>query len=145
MHHADRIVERVVVDDQPRMPGALEGAHQLAERDVLLHGDDVGARYHHVADPRFVEPQDIFQHPAFFRREAGFAGRHGVEHILQVGADRARLPAKQHAQHAREEAFAVAVRLHDGHRQMAWLEGTGGTWRVAVRHRGQALPGSCAR
>ena len=35
--HADRIVERVVVDDEPRMPGLLEHLHQFAERDVLLH------------------------------------------------------------------------------------------------------------
>ena len=32
--HADRIVERVVVDDEPRMGGVLEHLDEIAERDV---------------------------------------------------------------------------------------------------------------
>ena len=98
VHHADRIVERVVIDDEARMAGALEHAHQFAERDVLLHVDDVGARHHDVADAALAQAEDVLEHPAFFRREAGFARRHGVEHVLEVGADRARLPAEQRAQ-----------------------------------------------
>ena len=49
--HAARIVERVVVDGQARMAGALEHLEQFAERDVLLDRDDVGARHHDVVDP----------------------------------------------------------------------------------------------
>ncbi len=43
--------------------------------DVLLHRDDVGARHHDVADSALAQTQDVLEHPAFFRREAGFAGR----------------------------------------------------------------------
>ena len=37
------------------MGGALEHLQQLAERDVLLHGDDVGARHHDVVDPALAQ------------------------------------------------------------------------------------------
>jgi hypothetical protein len=36
------------------MAGALEHSHQFADPDVLLHGDDIGARHHDVADPAFA-------------------------------------------------------------------------------------------
>src|SRR5665811_637159 len=65
------------------MRGALERADQFADFDVLLHGDDVGAGDHDVADTALAQPQDVLEHPAFFRREAGFAGRHGVSTSLR--------------------------------------------------------------
>ena len=55
MNHADRVVERVVIDDEPRMAGILEHLQELAERNVLLHGDDVGARHHDVLDPPLAQ------------------------------------------------------------------------------------------
>ena len=64
--HAARIVERVVVDDEARMRGALENLDQFTERNVLLHGDDVGARHHHAFDPRLAQAQDILEHGRFF-------------------------------------------------------------------------------
>ena len=108
VHHADRIVERVVVDDEPRMAGALEHLHQFAERDVLLHRDDVGARHHDVVDPALAQRQDVLEHGALFRREAGFAGARRFEHDFEVGAGRTALPAEQRARQAREEAIALA-------------------------------------
>ena len=117
VHHADRIVERVVIDHQARMAGALEHAQQFAERDVLLHVDDVRARDHDVADAALAQAQDILEHAAFVRREAEFAGRHQVEHVLEVGADRALLPAEQRTQRAHEPvvaAFARAARTGTG-------------------------------
>ena len=95
MNHADRIVERVVIGDQPRMAGILEHFHKFAERDVLLHGDDVGARHHDVVDAPFAQPKNILEHGAFFRREAGFARRAFFEHFLQIGADRTGPPAER--------------------------------------------------
>ncbi len=103
----DRIVERVVEHDQARMPGILEHLHQLAERDVLLNRDDVGARHHHVVDPPFAQPKNILEHGAFFRREAEIAGRAVLQNFLEVGACRARAPAENGAQPFREEAVAA--------------------------------------
>ena len=42
MHHPDRIIEGVVVDDEARMGGVLEDLEKVAEGDILLHRDDVG-------------------------------------------------------------------------------------------------------
>ena len=65
------------------MAGLLEHLHQFAERDVLLHRDDVGARHHDVLDPRARAGQDVREHRALFRREAGFAGDRRLEHDLR--------------------------------------------------------------
>ena len=58
VHHAHRIIERVVIDHEPRMGGAFEHAHQFTELDVLLHRDDVRARNHHVADPALAKRRE---------------------------------------------------------------------------------------
>ena len=71
MHHAGRVIERLVVDDEARMRGGLEHLDELAERDVLLHRDDVGARHHDVLDPPLAQAQDVFEHRALVGREAG--------------------------------------------------------------------------
>ena len=102
--HAGRIVERVVVDDEPRMAGALEHFDQFAERDVLLHGDDVGARHHDALDPAFAQAEDILQHGGFFGRKARLRLL-GGEHEFEIGARRRCLPAEQDAHDAREPAF----------------------------------------
>ena len=78
VHHAGRIVERLPVDDEARMRRGLEHLDEIAERDVLLHRDYVGARHHHVGDPPLAQAQDVLEHRAFFRREAGVAGRAGL-------------------------------------------------------------------
>src|ERR1017187_641721 len=106
------------------MRGALERADEFADFDVLLHGDDVGAGDHNVADAALAQPQDVLEHPAFFRRKAGFAGRHGVEHVLEIGA-RVWLPAEQRAKHARHPAFAAFASWLHRYRQMAWLVWSG--------------------
>ncbi len=121
VHHADRIVERVVVGDEPRMAGLLEHLHQFAERDVLLHGDDVAARHHDVLDPALAQRQDVADHGALFRRDAGFAGAGRFEHHFDVGAGRAVLPAEQRAREPREEAVALGrPRAATGTGRLRW-------------------------
>ena len=110
MDHADRIVERVVEDDEPRMTCILEHLYQFAERDVLLDRDDVGARNHHVVDPPFAQPKNILEHRAFFRREAEIAGGAVLQNLLEVGARRSRAPAEHRAQPLREEPVAAVAR-----------------------------------
>ena len=117
--HADRIVERVVVGHEPRVPGLLEHLHQFADRDVLLHGDDVAARHHDVLDPAPAQRQDVPDHGALFRRNAGFAGARGFEHHFDVGAGRAVLPAEQGAREPREETVGLGVGAIHRHRQVA--------------------------
>ena len=107
--HADGIVEHLVVDHQPRMAGAGEHLHELAERDLLLDRDDVGARHHDVHDPPLAQAEDVLQHDAFFRRETGLA-RARLEDIREVGPDRAGLPSEEHPQRPHQPAFAALVR-----------------------------------
>ena len=64
MNDAFGIVERFVVDHEPRMRRALEQAHQFAERNVALDRDDVGAMHHHVGDAPLVQAEDVAQHGA---------------------------------------------------------------------------------
>src|SRR5678816_2554521 len=55
---ARAVIKGVVVHHKPRMACALEHPHQFAELDVLLDGDDVGARHHDVADAAFAQAED---------------------------------------------------------------------------------------
>ena len=142
MHHPDRVVERVVVDYEPGVAGALEHLDEVAQQDVLLHGDDVRARHHHVLDPPLAQAEDVLEHRALFRRKPGFAGSAGLEHHLEVGANRAGLPAEPGAQHPHEPAGAVPGGLADaGHGNgelVALAAGAGrlvATGRVGLRHR----------
>ena len=70
MDHAFGIVERFVVDHEPRMRRALEQAHQFAERDVALDRDDVGAMHHDVGDAPLMQAEDVAQHGALDGGEA---------------------------------------------------------------------------
>ena len=128
MDHAGRIVERVVIDHEPRMCGDLEHANQLADRDILLHGDDVGARHHDALDAAFAQPQNILEHGRFFRRETGLRLL-GGENVFEIGARRRGFPAEQDAHDARQPAFLRLVRLRHDHRQTAMLA----VGRVAAR------------
>src|SRR5215470_2208975 len=94
------------------MRGALENAHQFADVDVLLDRNDIRARNHDVAHPAFTQPEDVLEHPAFFRREAGFTGAHDIEDVLEVCTHGARLPAEQRAAGTRTGWIAVR---HGGH------------------------------
>ena len=71
MNHPGGVVERVVKDDEPRMTAAGEDVDERFERNVLLHGDDVGARHHDALDPAFAQREDVLEHRGFFGREAG--------------------------------------------------------------------------
>ena len=137
------IVEGFVVDHEARMRRALEQAHQFAERDVALDGDDVGAMHHDVGDPPLVQAEDIAQHGALDGGKADIVGGRGVEHDLQVVADRSRLPAEQGADRAQQPVVGGRAQhfafLHHG-RQIARvarvvLSGVG------VRHVSSPVPG----
>ena len=137
MDHADRVVERVVVGDEPGVAGLLEHLHQFADGNILLHGDDVAARHHDVLDPAPAQRQDVADHGALFRRDAGFAGAGRFEHDFDVGAGRPVLPAEQRARQPREETVAFGVGAGHRHREVgspARLSRTAG--RVGVSHGG---------
>ena len=127
--HADGVVEHLVIDHQPRMAGAGEHLHELAERDLLLDRDDVGARHHDVHHPPLAQAEDVLQHDAFFGRETGLA-RACLEDIRKVGPDRAGLPSEEHPQRPHQPAFAALVRhqaaARDRHRQIAPFVGRTG-------------------
>ena len=119
MHHAFGIVERFVVDHEPGMRGALEQVHQLAERNVALHRDHVRTMHHHVGDAALVQAEDIAQHGALDGGEADLIRLRGIEHDLQVVADRSRFPAEQGADRAQEPVLGrgprgLARRHHGG-------------------------------
>src|SRR5665213_3294381 len=91
MDHAGRIIERVLVNDEPRMCSALEYLDQFAEHDVLLHGDDVGARDHDAFYPGLAQTEDILEHGGFARRKTRLLLL-GGEDKFKVRARRGRLP-----------------------------------------------------
>jgi hypothetical protein len=93
------------------MAGALETVHQFAERDVALHGDDVGTMHHDVGDAALVQAEDVAQHGALDRGEAGVVGRRRIEHDLEIVAHRSGLPAEQRADGAQQPA--IGGRAHD--------------------------------
>ena len=109
VHHPDRIIQAVIVDDQPRMGGVLEYLDEIAERDVLLHRNDVGARHHEIAETPFAQAQDVFDHPAFFRRKSSLDGG-AVQQRLEIRADRGRTPAEHGSLHTVEPGFAGIAR-----------------------------------
>lgn len=122
MDEAFGIVEGVVVDHETRMSRAFEQAHQFAQRNIPLDRDDVAARHHDVGDAPLVQAQDIAQHGALDRGEAGFIWRGGVKHHLKIGAGRSRFPSEQRAQRTHEPEFrrrAQHLALLNGHRQIA--------------------------
>ena len=136
VHHPDGIIEGVVVDHEARMGGVLEHLQQVAQRNVLLHGDDVGSRHHDIVDPALAQAQDVLEHAALFRREPGF-GPLPFEQHLQVGADRSRAPAEHRPQQPVQPGFRILPRRAAGapcrSRKVA-LAGAGGD-RIAGRSR----------
>ncbi len=82
--HADGIVERVVIDDEAGVAGILEGLHEDRQRRILLHGHDVGAWLGEVVHPAFAQIEDVAQHRALFRREAGGGRRILLENIFEI-------------------------------------------------------------
>jgi hypothetical protein len=94
------------------MRGDLKNFDKLAERNVLLDGDDVGARHHDSFDSGFPEPEDVLEHCGFFGGKVGLRLFRSQDE-LKVRARRSRPPTEQHALEAREPAFTVfAVRRH---------------------------------
>jgi hypothetical protein len=122
MHHADRIIERVVVDHEPRMTGAGKHHDEFADGDVLLHGDDIGARYHDALDPAFAQTENILEHRRLYRwRETRF-GLLGREDEFKVGARRRGLPTKQDAHDPREPSLTQLAGLRQDHGKTAMLD-----------------------
>jgi hypothetical protein len=97
VHHPDRIIEGVVVDDEARMGSVLEDLEKIAESDVLLDRDDVGPRHHDVVDPPLAQAQNVLEHAALVRRETCFSSLPFEQH-LEVGADRGRAPTEYRPQ-----------------------------------------------
>ena len=100
MDHADDVVERFAEDRQPRMARRAHCLDHAGERRRLLDGDDVGARHHDAADPKFAEVEHIKEHRALLG-----IGAHGlfatlVDHLLEDFAELscAVSPARQAAQ-----------------------------------------------
>ena len=137
VNDAFRIVQRLVVDHEARMRRALEQAHQLAERDIALDRDDVGAMHHHVGDAALVQAEDVAQHGALDGGKADLVRRRGVEHDLQVVAHRAWLPSEQRADRAAQPVVG------SGTQHLAFLHHCGEVagvlrivmGRVGIRHR----------
>src|SRR3954447_8361307 len=104
------------------MSRALEYLHEFTESNVALHGNDVGARNHDIHDAPFAQTEDVLEHDALGRGKAGLA-RAVLEHIPQVGTDRARFPAEHRPQRASEPA----------------LSGLAGGWARSWHQRGQIV------
>ena len=71
----DDVVERLLIDRIARVP---LGAHQrpyLALARFRIHGDDLGARPHHVARPFRVEIEDAREHRAIRLVERAMGAR----------------------------------------------------------------------
>ena len=121
------------------MAGNFENLDQIAKRDVLLHGDNIGARHHDALDPRLAQPENIFQHRRFFGRKARLRLLLFSEDKLQVGARRCRLPPEQDAHDAREPSVRLFAWLRHHHRQSAafvlgWFAGLRELGHGGFRH-----------
>ena len=96
------------------MAGAGEHHDQFANRDVLLHCDDVGARHHDALDPAFAQPENILEHRGLRGGEAGFRLL-GREDEFKVGARCRGLPTKQDAHDTREPSLVQLAVLGQDH------------------------------
>src|SRR6266568_3832028 len=93
------------------MRGDLENFDKFAERNVLLDGDDIGARHHDSFDSGLPEPEDVLEHCGFFGGKVGLRVFRSQDE-LKVRARR-RPPTEQHTLEAREPAFTLfPVRRH---------------------------------
>ena len=63
-------------------------AHDLIDAGVFIHGDDVGARHHHVLDREVAEAEDVAEHGALLRaeriRRGLAAGERVLDHLAQI-------------------------------------------------------------
>src|SRR6266571_5046499 len=96
------------------MRGDLEKFDKFAERNVLLDGDDIGARHHDSFDSGLAEPEDVLEHCGFFGGKVGLRLFRSQDEF-KVRARRSRPPTEQHALEAPEPAFTLfpARRHHD--------------------------------
>ena len=69
MDEADHVVERVAVDQQPRVAGAAHGRHDLVEPGADLDGANIRSGHHDVVDPELTEAQGIEQKLTLVGRE----------------------------------------------------------------------------
>ena len=94
--HATRVVERVLINRQARVPGGAEQVQHFPQRRVERERDDVGARDHDIGDPDIVQGQNVLEDRAFLGREFGAVAL--VDRVLDVVANRSRREAEQRAQ-----------------------------------------------
>ena len=98
MHHAARIIERLVEQRDTRHASLIEGFQQLTHRFVFIDRDDIGARHHHVIDAQHAEAQNTQQHLALFGGE-GLGRATALECLFQCRAQgRATRQTKPHPQ-----------------------------------------------
>jgi hypothetical protein len=53
------MVRTILVCDSGRVGGLLEHIDEFAERNVLLHGNDIGSRHHYFVYTAPAQLQDI--------------------------------------------------------------------------------------
>ena len=120
VHHADRVVERVVINNKPGMTGARIHHDEFADRNILLHGHDVGSRQHDAFDPAFAQAEDVLEHRCFGRRESRFRLLCGQDE-LKIGACGRAPPSKQDTCDAREPTLMQFARFRHDHGKTAML------------------------
>ena len=89
VHHAARIIEQLAKQRQARDAGGIEGPQQLPHRLVLVDGDDVGARHHHVDHVQCPEAQDAQEHLALLGGEGAAVAR-ALQRVLDHDPQRRR-------------------------------------------------------
>ncbi len=105
--HADDVIELLAVDGQAGMAFATDLFQRLLERHLGLHGDDVGARHHHVVSGLAGQAQHVVDQRALLavelRRAARRLGRlGGLLHQLGDRASQTLLAAPAPAEQAEQ-------------------------------------------
>ena len=59
MHEPERLVERLGIDRQPRQRALLEDRHDLVERRLVGHRDDIGPRHADVVHPHAAQVAEV--------------------------------------------------------------------------------------
>lgn len=108
--HPARVVERLAIDRQARMPGGAEQRQQVAERRIRRDRDDVGARHHDVGDAALAQAQHVREHRPLLRGQVGDSAAVLRQRLGDVFADRTAMaqaePVEELAEPVREAAAA---------------------------------------
>ncbi len=69
VHHAQGIVQGLSIDRKARMLRLAKESDRFGEGRLLFHGDDVGARHHHIRYRYLAEGEEICEHQALLRAQ----------------------------------------------------------------------------